>query len=207
MSWCDDSGATRTRRTGCVVELSALPMSHAMLSPGRWWQHHRFRRHLGGRLCPACGCARGGWCRRLRRGRRAKPVIGESEFRLAGSVVRRSLVFVAERPACWSATCVATRSMRREPTRCWTSLGDSSCEVAGARETLWGFRGASPEAFVLRCETSRHVLRSDGTGSLLSGRVGGDRVVAATSRQGSSRTSHQPYIPGCGSEVMALRFC
>jgi hypothetical protein len=98
------------------VQLSALPMSHAMLSPERWWQHHRFRRHVGERLCSACGCARGGWCRRLRRGHRAKLVIGESESRLAGSVAQRSLVFVAERSASCSATCVATRSTRREPT-------------------------------------------------------------------------------------------
>lgn len=77
---------------GVWCKLSALPTPHARLSPERWWQHHRFRRHVGERSCSVCERARGGWNRRLRRGRRVRLVIGESGFRPAGSVVRRSLV-------------------------------------------------------------------------------------------------------------------
>lgn len=52
------------------------------------------------------------------------------------------------------------------------------------------------ERTVLCCETQRHALRPGGTRSLLSGKVGGDRVAAATSRQGSSRTSHRSGVSG-----------
>jgi len=56
---------------------------------------------------------------------------------------------------------------------------------------------------VLRCETNRHALRSEGTRSLLSGRVGGDRAVAATSRQGPAEPRIGRAFPVRGSEAMA----
>jgi len=88
-----DPGAAR-RACGA---LSALPTPHAMLSPGRWWQHHRFRCHVGTRLRSACGCAGDGWCRRPRRGRRAQLVIGERGSRSAGAGSRPSSVSVVVR--------------------------------------------------------------------------------------------------------------
>lgn len=49
---------------------------------------------------------------------------------------------------------------------------------------------------MLRCETNRHALRSEGIRSLLSGRVGGDHVVAVTSRRSFSRTPQQLGVSG-----------
>jgi hypothetical protein len=60
---------------------------------------------------------------------------------------------------------------------------------------------------VLRCETNRHALRSEGIRSLLSGRVGGDRAVAVTLRQGSSRTPHRPGVSGLWIESDDIIAC
>jgi len=132
-----------------------------MLSPRRWWQHRRFRCHVGERLCAACGCRRDGWCRRLRRGRRAQLVIGESGFRPAGIVTWPGSVFVAERShaapqRAWQhARCAA--SLRRRRTFSVKLLRD----VAGAGEVLRGFRGASSEAnrVAMRNQSARSAFR------------------------------------------------
>jgi len=204
--WCDEFGETRARRVGYVAQLSALPKRFARLSLGRWWRHHRFRCHVGERLCAACGCRRGGWCRRLRRGRRIQLVSGESGFRPAGTVTWPGSVFVAERShavpqRAWQhARCTA--SLRR----CRT-LSVKSCAMSRAPGRSFGASVVRRlKRTMLRCETNRHAPRSDGTRSLLSGMVCRDRAVAATSRQGSERTSHRPGFPGYGSEAMALRF-
>jgi len=107
---------------------------------------------------------------------------------------------------CCSATGVATRSMRREPTPASDIPSDASCEAAGSGEALRGVLGHRPKWTALQRETDRHVARSEGTWSLLSGRVCRARAVAATSRLGAGRTPHRPGSTGCGSEAMALRF-
>jgi hypothetical protein len=53
---------------------------------------------------------------------------------------------VVEWCACCSATSVATRSRHREFMPGWGVLSIDTHEVAGAREALRGFPGASPEA-------------------------------------------------------------
>jgi hypothetical protein len=125
-----------------------------------------------------------------------KLVRGESELRLERSVTRSSPV-----PS-WSG-------LHAVPQRGW-----QHARCAGSPRRGWTFsvvirvRLRAPgkpfgvsvvqrrELIVLRCETNRHALRSEGTRSLLSGRVGRDRVVAATSRQGSSQTPHRPGVSG-----------
>jgi len=204
--WRDELGETRARCVGYVEQLSAIPKPLAMLSLGRWWQHHRFRCHVGERLCAACGCRRDGWCRRLRRGRRAQLVIGESGFRPAGTVTRPRSVFVAERShavpqRAWQHA-RRTASLRRRRT-----LSVKFRATLRAPGRSFGASVAHrPKRIMLRCETNRHAPRSGGIRSLLSGMVCGDRAVAATPRQGSERTSHRPGFPGCGSEAMTLRF-
>jgi hypothetical protein len=147
-------GVTNSGKPGLVGPGKWCSSAHsqslrAMLPLGRWWQHHRFRCHVGERLRPACGCGRGGWCRRSRRGRRAQLVIGESGFRLAGTVAQLSSVSVAKRShavlqRAWQhAQCAAS------PRGCRTFLVMCCDEVEGAGEALRGFRGASPEAHVV----------------------------------------------------------
>jgi hypothetical protein len=83
---------------------------------------------------------------------------------------------------------------------------DVSRGVEGARETLRGFPGASPEAHcvAVRNQSARSAFRWYLESLVWQGRWGS--TVAATSRQGSSRTPHRPGIPGYGSEAMAVRF-
>jgi hypothetical protein len=199
-------GQPGVRRTGRVVQLSALPRPSAKLRRGGggnttgsdvMW--------VIGRVQSAVR-ARGGWCRRLRRGRRAKLVIGESGLRLARSVARSSSVsspsglYAVPQRAWQHVRCAGS------PRRCWTFSAVIRARLRAPGRPFGVSRVHRREPTVLRCETNRHALRSDGTRSLLSGRVGGDRAVAATSRQGSGRTPHRPGIPGCGSEAMASRF-
>jgi hypothetical protein len=155
---------------------------------------------VGERLCTACGCARGGWCRRLRRGRRAKLVIGESGFRPAGSVTRRNLVFVAERSACCSATSVATRSMYRDPTPMLDVLSVVSYVVAGAKEALRGFLGASPEAnrVAMRNHSARSAFRWYLESLVWQGRWG-------SSRGGNVAAGFQPDPTSAGHSGLRIR--
>jgi hypothetical protein len=101
---------------------------------------------------------------------------------------------------------VATRSARRELTPTLDIPSDGSCGATGSGEALRGFFGLRPKRTVWRCETIRHDTRSEGTWSLLFGRVCGARTVAVTSRSSSGRTPHRPDDTGCGPEVTALRF-
>jgi hypothetical protein len=122
---------------------------------------------------------------------------GDRRERVSARAIRGSAAFgsVAERSVCCSAKGVATRPMHRESTPALDVLSIAACGVAGAEGALRGFLGASSEANRVAMRSPFGTFpRSEGTWSLLSGRVGGDRAVAATSRSGSSRTPHRPGI-------------
>jgi len=149
---------------------------------------------VDGWSCPVCGRTRGGGRRRSRRGRRTRLASGESELRLAGTVSGSRSV-----PSRGRLHAVPRRGWQHP--RCTASPRRGRSTSAVVRVRLWApWRpfGVSVvfrlELTVSRRETNRHALRSEGIRSLLSGRVGGDRAVAATSRQGSSRTPHQPGV-------------
>jgi hypothetical protein len=108
---------------------------------------------------------------------------------------------VAERSVCCSAKGVATRPLRRESTPTLDVLSIAACEVAGAKGALRGFLGASSGATRVAMRNPFGTFpRSDGTWSLLSGRVGRDRAVAATSRQG-----FQPNPTSAGHSGLRIR--
>jgi hypothetical protein len=141
---------------------------------------------------------------RLCRGHRARLVIGESVLRHARTAAKPTLVVVARRrqhavpQRAWQhARCAGI------PRRCWTFSALLRARLRALGRPFGVSRVLCPKRTVLRWETIRHVLRFEGTRSLLSGRVGGDRAAAVTSRWSSGRTPHQPDISGCGSEVMA----
>jgi hypothetical protein len=172
-----------------VLELSTFPTPIASFLPGRWWQHRRFRYHVGDRSCPVCSCRGSVWHRRLRRGRRVRPRIGEGELRLARTVVWFRQVSVARRQhsgpsRAWQHV-QDTVSLRR----CWTLPAVARVQVAGADGILRDPRGDSVRS-ALHCDVRSIAAcsASRGYSGLLFGRVGGNRPAAATSRRSPTET-------------------
>lgn len=172
--WCDESGETRARSIGCVVQVQRTPNTSSDALVGRWWQHHRLRRHVGERSCPACDCAGDGRFWRLRRGRRARLDSGDSGFRPAEAAIRWSLV-----PSPDDQHAVPQREWQHarcagSSRRCWTFLTMFRVRSRAPGRPFGVSRVLVSEHTALRCETSRHASRAVGTWSLLFGRVGGD---------------------------------
>jgi hypothetical protein len=92
------------------------------------------------------------------------------------------------------------------PCRRWTSSAMFRAELRAPGRPFGVFRVHRPKrtGVAMRNQSARSAFRWYLESLVWQGRWGS--AVAATSRQGSSRTPHRPGVPGCEPEAIALRF-